>query len=340
MKRIAIDLGSGVTKIYMPGCGVILTEATCIAVEEYDDHGEKKLGIKAYGDKARALSGRAALNTHIVNPVFEGDIVHQDLAAHLLGYFLEKIEITPRKAKHTEVMFIVPCGIKEEARKKYKRLADACGIEMTYFTMTPFAAVLGHNISISESVPMFSIDIGSSITNIAAFSQDGIIAGLNVNLGGANIDAQIIETLAQNSDFKIGARTAEKLKNTVGSLLQDDNKMAVVDGRDATTGAPASLAVNSGMLCPIITAYVDKILEYVQLVISKLQPEVASAIMRGGAYLTGGLIKMDGLPEYIEAKIGIPVNVPEEAQLATVIGGGAILASDELCDRLATVELD
>lgn len=334
MKRIAIDFGSGVTKIYMLGCGVVLTEATCVAVEEYDEEGEKKLRIKALGDKARALSGRTAQNTHIVNPVFEGDIVHENLAVHLLTYFLEKIEITPRKAKYTEVIFIVPCGIKPEIRQKYTRLAEDCGLEAAYFTLTPFAAVLGHNVTISESTPMFSIDIGSSLTNIAAFSRDGIISGLNVNLGGGNIDVHIIDELSENEGFKIGALTAEKIKNTVGSLLNDDNKMTVVDGRDAATGAPASLAVNSGSIYHIITAYVDKILEYVQLVLSKLPPEVTSAVIRGGVYLTGGLVKLDGLAEYIENKLDIPVKVPEEPQLAAVIGGGTILASDELCERL------
>ena len=57
MKRISVDLGSGVTKIYMPGCGVVLMEATCIAVEQRVENGEKTLTVKAYGDKARALSG-------------------------------------------------------------------------------------------------------------------------------------------------------------------------------------------------------------------------------------------------------------------------------------------
>ena len=42
MKKIAIDFGSGVTKIYMSGCGVVLMESTCIAVEEYVERGEKK----------------------------------------------------------------------------------------------------------------------------------------------------------------------------------------------------------------------------------------------------------------------------------------------------------
>ncbi len=338
MKRLAIDFGSNVTKIYMPGCGVVLMEATCIAVEEVIENGEKQLHIKAFGDKARALSGRAALNTHIVNPVFEGDIVHEELAVYLLEYFLDKIEISRRRAKHTEVMFILPCGCKPDLKEKYQRIADECNISMTYFTFSPFACVLGHNVAISESTPMFVLDIGYGITNIAAISQDGIISGINVNLGGGNIDVHLIDELAENYNLKIGALTAERLKNTVGSLLHDDNKMTVADGRDSSSGAPSSIAVNSSQLYDIITTYIDKILEYVSLVMSKLPAEVSSGIMRGGIYLSGGLVKMDGLAEYIESKLSIPVNVPEEPQLAAVIGAGTILTNDNLWDRLATVK--
>lgn len=337
MKRIAIDFGSGVTKIYMPGCGVVLMEATCIAVEEYEEHGEKRLGIKAYGDKAKALSGRAAINTRIVNPVFEGDIVHENLASHLLEYFLDKIEITQRRARRTEAIFILPCGAKPELQQKYRRMADECGIATVYFTLTPFAAVLGHNVSISESTPMFSLDIGHSITNIAAFSQDGIIAGVNVNLGGGNIDVHLIDELAENRNLKIGTQTAEKLKNTVGSLLADDNKMNVVDGREISGGAPASVSVNSEQIIGLIKTYIDKILEYVLLVMAKLPAEVSSGVMRGGVYLSGGLMKMDGLAEYIQSKLNIPVHMSEEPQLAAVIGGGAILSDDVLLEKLATV---
>ena len=91
-------------------------ESTCIAVEEYVERGEKKTGVKACGDKARALSGRAAVNTRIINPVAEGDIVNEELAAALLEYFLEKIEIPYKKAKRTEAIFILPCGVPSPAR--------------------------------------------------------------------------------------------------------------------------------------------------------------------------------------------------------------------------------
>ncbi|MDE5667007.1 MAG: rod shape-determining protein [Clostridia bacterium] len=338
MKRISIDMGSGCTKIYTPGCGVVLMEATCIAVEEYEADGEKAVSVKAFGNKARALSGRAAVNTHIVNPVFEGDIVNENLASRLLEYFLEKIEITRKKAKRVEVVFILPCGAKAELKQKYMRIAEDCGLAAVYFTVTPFAAVLGHNVAINESTPMFILDIGQSITNIAALSQDGIIYGLTVNLGGANIDVHLIDELAENYNLKIGALTAERLKNSVGSLLDDDNKMNVVEGREVTTGAPASIAVNSEQIYGVITTYIDKILEYVALVLSKLPAEVASGVMHGGVYLSGGVMKMDGLAEYIGDKLNIPVNLPEEPQLASVIGGGTILSNDRLLDRLATVD--
>ncbi len=338
MKRISVDMGSGFTKIYMPGCGVVLKEATCIAVEEGLENGEKVVTVKACGDKARALSGRAAVNTHIVNPVFEGDVVNENLASILLEYFLDKIEITRKKAKRVEVVFILPCGAKTELKQKYLRIAEECGLAAVYFTVTPFAAILGHNIAISESTPMFVLDIGHSITNIAALSQDGIIYGLTVNLGGANIDVHLIDELADNYNLKIGALTAERLKNTVGSLLHDDNKMNVVEGREITSGAPASIAVNSEQIYGVITTYIDKILEYVTLVLSKLPAEVASGVMHGGVYLSGGVMKMDGLAEYIREKLNIPVNTPEEPQLASVIGGGTILSNDYLLDRLAVTD--
>ncbi|MDE6868259.1 MAG: rod shape-determining protein, partial [Clostridia bacterium] len=78
------------------------------------------------------------------------------------------------------------------------------------------------------------------------------------------------------------------------------------------------------------------IIEFVNLVMSHLDAEVSSGIVRGGIYLSGGLMKMDGLAEYIEKRLGVPVNITEEPQLAAVIGAGTILTNDYLWERLAT----
>lgn len=336
MIRLAIDVGSHVTKIYMLGCGVVLSEATCVAVESCVG-GKSDYKIKAFGDRARALSGKAALNTRIVNPVKEGEAVYPQLLAPLLRYFLDKIEVSPKKARICEVMFILPCGAKEELKDAYLDVADECGIGRVYFTQTPFAAILGHNVTLSETSPVFCLDVGYGITNVAVFSLDGIISGLSVNLGGGNVDVHIMDYMAENFRLKIGALTAERIKNTVGSLLEDDNKMTVADGRDMNTGTPSSIAVNSSQIEDVIKIYVDKILEYVTLVLSGLPAEVASAVMHGGIYLSGGLTALDGFADYVSAKLSVPVNCSEEPALCSVIGGGVILSDERLCRAVATL---
>ncbi len=335
MIRLAIDIGSFTTKIYIPGSGVVLDEATCVAVEDLGDGTGR---YKALGDRARALVGKAAQNTHIINPVKEGEIAHPDMLTDLLEYFLEKIEIPLRKARHCEAIFVLPCGAGDELKQSYLDVAYGCGIGRVYFTQTPFAAVLGHNATLSETFPVFSLDIGYGMTNIGVVSLDGIINGLSVNLGGGNIDVDIIDYMAENFRLKIGTLTAERIKNTVGSLLEDDNKMTIAEGRSLDDGTPASVAVNSSYTEGIIKLYIDKILEYVTLVMSKLPAEVASAVMHGGIYLSGGLTKLDGLGGYISRSLGIPVDESEAPGLCSVMGGGPILACNDLRAALAEGE--
>lgn len=334
MKRLVIDVGSWITKICILGCGVVLSEATCVALQS-DIKGN--VTVKAYGDTARALSGKAAKNTRIVNPVCEGEIVQPALLTELLRYFLEKIEVPPRKAKQAEVMFIVPCSATKKLRKTYLKIAEDCGVGRTYFTRTPFAAVLGHNVALSKTSPVFCVDVGYGKTEISVFSLDGIIAGFTANLGGGNIDVHIMDLMCEEFGIKVGALTAEKLKNVVGSLYEDDNKMTAVIGRSLDSGEPTQAAVNSSHLEEVIRLYADKIIEYVRAVLSDLPAEVSSAVVGGGIYLSGGLSKLDGFAEYFEKGLEIKVNVCEEPSLASVIGGCTVLSSPYLCSKAATV---
>ena len=331
MIKLAIDIGSFTTKIFMAGSGIVLTEATCVAVEKAGT----EVRYKALGDRARALSGKAARNTHIVNPVSEGDIVHPDLLADLLSYFLEKIEIPRRKARRCEALFILPCGAKEELKKKYVDMAIKCGIGRTCFTQAPFAAVLGHNVNLSETMPVLCLDIGYGITNIAVLSLDGIISGISVNLGGGNIDVEVQDFMAESLRLKVGALTAERIKNTVGSLMEDDNKMMIAEGRNIDGGTPASIEVYSSDIIDIMAVYVDKILEYASLIISKLPGDVSSAVMHGGVYLSGGLAKLDGIADFISARLGLPVNQSDAPALCQIIGGGMIVSNEYIHAALA-----
>ncbi len=326
MIRLTVDAGSRVTKIYMIGSGIVLAEATCVAYETQNG----KPVFKAFGDRARALSGRSAKKTNIVNPVKEGDIDRPDLLAKLLVYFFGKLEIKPSKIRSVEVLFILPCGFTEKLKQKYDEVARLAGIGRVSYTSHPFAAAYGHNLTLRESNPVFVLDIGYGVTNIATVSLDGVISGFTINLGGGNIDVHLMDFVAENFDVSIGSLTAERLKNEIGSFLEDDDKYMIIDGRSTENGSPTSIGISASQIAEVMYLYIDKILEYTELALNKLSSEVASAVLHSGIYLSGGMAKCDGLPEYIASRLGIPVHVSEEPALSTVMGAGTILSSERL----------
>jgi len=270
MIKLAIDLGSSVTKIFKIGSGVVLAEPSCVAVAAGSNT------VKAIGEDAKRLIGKTAEFTTIVFPVFEADIVNEGMAAIMLSYFLKKVGISPSQAKRCEVLFGVPCGAQDELLDKYSRLADACRIGAVNFVEVPFLAAFGQNLSLSETNPSFIIDIGGGSTNIAAFSLDGVIAGISLNLGGGNIDSQIIDHVADSFNLKIGLLTSEKLKMTVASLYTNDKESMVINGRDITTGRPRSVAVSSADIYEPVKVFADKVVEYAGLILSKLPAEVSA----------------------------------------------------------------
>lgn len=325
MIKLAIDFGTAVTKIYKLGSGIVLAEATCVTVQKDTEE------IRAFGNEAKRLLGKTAEQTDVCFPVYEGEIVSERLASALLGYFLQKIATNKFSV---EALFCVPCGLKVEAREKLYRVAKAAGISRVNFAETPFLSALGQDVPLSDSNPVFAIDIGAGVTSVAAFSLDGIIAGLSMNVGGNNMDIHIIDHIADNFNLKIGSLTSEKLKNTVGSLIEDDNQSTIINGRDNTTGKPRSVSVTSSDIEFPVRVYVDKIIEYAELILKKLPAEVSAAMCKNGVYLSGGVCNIAGLADYISDKLQMEAHLSGDPQMAVVLGGGRAVGNPALLRRI------
>lgn len=325
MLKLAIDFGTSVTKIFRIGSGIVLAEATCLAVSR--ESGE----IRAYGNDAKRLLGKTAELTEMIFPVYEGEIVNEKYAGALLEYFLRKVK---HHAFSVEALFCVPCGTGVEAREKYYRIAKAAGISRVNFVETPFLVALGQDIPLSESNPVFAIDIGAGKTSAAVFSLDGVIAGLTMNVGGNNMDTHIIDHIAENFNLKIGPQSSEKLKNTVGSLIESDNQSTVVNGRDITTGKPRSVAVSSEDVLIPIRAYVDKIIEYAELILRKLPAEASAAMCKNGIYLSGGVSNLAGFADYVADSLQMEAHMPPDAQMAVILGGGRAIGNAAILRKI------
>ncbi len=325
MLKLAIDLGTSVTKIFRIGSGIVLAEATCLTVSK--DTGE----IRAFGSEAKRLLGKTAEFTEMVFPVYEGEIVNERYAGALLEYFLGKVV---RRAFSVEALFCVPCGATVQTRERYYRVAKAAGISRVNFVETPYLVALGQDVPLSESNPVFAIDVGAGKTSLAVFSLDGIIAGLTMNVGGNNMDTHIIDCIADTYNLKIGPQSSEKLKQSVGSLITGDNQGAIVNGRDMTSGRPRSVSVSSGDVLFPIRIYVDKIVEYAELVLKKLPAEVSAAMCKNGVFLAGGVCGIAGFGDYVAKKLQMEAHLASDVNTAVVLGGGRVIGNNALMRKL------
>ena len=320
MIKLAIDMGSSMTKIYRAdtNSGVVLAEPSCVAVVGDEE-------IKAIGKAAKNLIGKTAEFTNIVYPVYEGEIVNMRLAEAMLKEFLSRIDIKSSALKRAQVLFAVPCGISSRALSEYEALTEECGLKKVWFVEQPYLAALGAGAILSDIDPIFCLDIGGGVSNAAVVSPDGIIAGISMNIGGNNMDANIISRLADANKLLVGALTAEKIKNEIGSLSPSALGTMVAEGRSTETCQPAASSVQAAELSDCIKVYINKVLEYASAVLRTLPAEVAATVNRNGVHLSGGIMKIPYAPQYIGSKLNMRYHVCEEPQYATVLGGGVLL---------------
>jgi len=331
MWKLAIDLGSSMTKIYRAdtSSGIVLAEPSCVAVV-----GEEQ-EIRAIGKDAKNLIGKTAECTSIVYPVYEGEIVSLRLASAMLKAFFARVGIKTSTLKRAQVLMSIPCGANERTVENYRLLAEECGLKKVRFVEQPYLSAVASGSAFSESDPVFCLDIGGGVTNIAVVSTDGIIAGVSMNIGGNNMDANIQNKVARVNGLRIGTLTAEKLKNEIGSLSPATRGAMVAEGSSVESCKPSAASVQASDLTDCIRVYVDKILEYASMVLKRLPAEVAATVNRNGAYLSGGVMKIPYLPQYIGAKLEMRYQVSEEPQYATVLGGGAVVRDKDLLFALS-----
>ena len=331
MIKLAIDLGSSMTKIYRAdtNSGVVLAEPSCVAVVGSEET------VKAIGKEAKNLIGKTAERTTIVYPVYEGDIVNMRLAEVMLKEFLSRIGIKAAALRRAQVLFSVPCGISDRTLANYAALVEECGLKKVWFVEQPYLAALGAGAVLTDADPVFCLDIGGGVSNAAVVSADGIIAGISMNVGGNNMDANIISKIADNNKLLIGALTAEKIKNEIGSLSPSALGTVVAEGSSLETYKPSAASVQAGDLTDCIRVYVNKIMEYAVEVLRILPAEVAAIVNRNGVYLSGGVMKIPHVPQYIGTNLGMRQRVCEEPQFATVLGGGVLLRDPVLLRHFA-----
>jgi rod shape-determining protein MreB len=327
VKRIGIDLGTSNTRVFIEGKGVIIDEPTVAAVSIEDRK------ILAIGDEAKEMIGKVPDGIVARQPLQDGVIASYQLTEGLLKYFLNKAVGKVRIFK-PEVMISVPTGITTVEERAVIEATISAGAGNVYLIPEPIAAAIGAKLPINTSAGNMIVNIGGGTTEVAVISMNGIVSFNSIRIAGDALNESLINYVRREFGLLIGDQMAEKMKIEIGSATTIDKPFKIeIKGRDASTGMPKAILINSNDIVDALTPVLKQILSGIREVLEKTPPELASDVIDRGMVLSGGTAQLRNIDSLFTKAIGVPAHIIDDPTLCVVNGTGEALEHIEVIRR-------
>lgn len=330
-KDIAIDLGTANTLIYIKERGIVVNEASIVAVNNRS--GE----ILAVGEEAGKMLGRVPPHISITKPLIDGIISDFEVTEKMLKYFIsrlysENFNLTVRP----RVVIGVPLDITEVEKKAVEDVVLLAGAREVYMVENVITSAIGARLPIQDPSGSMVVDIGGGVTEIAIISLSGIVAWKSLRVAGSQLDRDIIQFTRSEYNLIIGEKVAEEAKKNIGKLDDKEEPVEIkMRGRDVVSGLPKEIVINSDQLKKAIQRSISAIIHGIKSTLEITPPELLSDIYQRGMILTGGGAMLHGLEKLISDETKVPVKVIDDPLTCAVRGMGLILEDDNLLREVA-----
>jgi rod shape-determining protein MreB len=331
-KKLAIDLGTANTLVWVAKEGIIANEPTVVAVSADDNR------VVAVGEEAKKMLGRTPEALIASRPMREGVIADYQVTEAMLKYFIGKVMGRFQLLK-PDAMICVPAGCTQVERRAALDATLSAGAAHAYLIDEPLAAAIGAGVAVSAPSGHMILDIGGGAAEAAVISLGGVVVHKSVRVAGNKIDEAIIEYFKKKHNLIVGDQTAEEIKIQIGSAtkLKKPEKMEI-SGRDLVFGLPRSMTITSTQVTSAIRPVLTQIIGAVKGVLEDTPPELASDIIDKGIVLSGGTSSLRNFDKLLTRETGVPAHVAEDPLLCVVRGTGVVIENIELWKRSVTTK--
>ncbi|HEX8791569.1 MAG TPA: cell division protein FtsA, partial [Polyangiaceae bacterium] len=179
------------------------------------------------------------------------------------------------------------------------RCAERCGLTVADVVLQPLASAEAVLSDDEKEIGVAVVDIGGGTTDVLLYVDGGIAHTSVIPVGGNNI----------TSDIAAGLRTpmaeADRLKRlsgcALGRMVADDEEIEVPG-----VGGHAPRKTARRVLSDIIEPRVEEIFAVVR---KRIEDTGMLEQMSAGVVLTGGAVLLQGMSEFAEEILGMPVRI-------------------------------
>jgi len=321
--KIAIDLGTCNSLVYVQGRGVVLYEPSVVAISLT---GNK---ILAVGENAKEMIGRTPADIKVYRPLKDGVIADYRVTQAMMRYFINKTSSRFKFFK-PELVISVPAGITSTERRAVIEAALSSGAKSAYVAKEPILAAIGAGIPINSCSGHMIVNIGGGTSEVAVISLGGIVAFRSLRIAGDKLNDDIVQFAQKEYKLMIGERTAELIKMNIGSAMPlKEKKEMPMRGRNLVTGLPEEVVIFNDDVQRALDRSVKQIVAAIKVTIEETPPELLSDVMTNGIYLAGGGSLLRGLDTLISKETKMPCNIIDDPLTSVVRGAGIALENIE-----------
>ena len=302
-----IDLGTCNMKIYCKASNKIMNEKNTIALVNKNE-------MYAYGDDAYAMYEKAPETIQVTFPVVGGVIADFNNLQVMLQTYLEAH--AKGKLRGAEFIVAVPTDITDVEKRAFFDMFYKSKLKPKSVLLCekPIADAVGLGLNVNEPTGIMVVDIGADTTEISVISLGGLVLSDLLHSGGNKIDESIITYVKRKYNLVIGQKTAQSMKETLGSGIPGNTQTMVVVGRDVVSGLPIEMEMSGAVVYEAIKDNLNTICNSIKMILEKTPPELARDIIHSGIYITGGSSQIHDLDQLFRDITGIEINTCEEPE--------------------------
>ena len=317
---IGIDLGTANTRIYLKGKGIVIREPSVVAVTAKGNPPE----VVAIGNEAKEMIGRTPGSVTAVKPLKDGVIADFNATELMLRGLIKKVRTSSSMfAPSLRMVICIPSGSTNVEIRAVRDSAEHAGGRDVYMIFEPMAAALGAGLDVEAPEGNMVIDIGGGTSEIACISLGGIVCSESINVAGDVFTADIQNYVRQQHNIRIGERTAEAIKCSIGAAvpeLEEEPDDYVITGPNMLTALPQTVTLSYNEIAYALEKSLVKLDAALMKVLETMPPELYADIVKNGVYLAGGGALIKGLDKRLSDKSGLPFHIAEDPLRAVARG--------------------
>ncbi len=319
---VALDMGSGQTRIASREGDVLLDEPSVVALE----HGGTTVLVA--GAEAKSYIGKAPERIRLVRPVEAGAVLDFDAAREMLRTLLSRV--APSDGTRLKVCAVVAQGLTDLARRAFAGCVKAAGAGKVDLVRAPLAAAVSAGLDIAQPKGRLLLGIGHGLAEASVVCLGDVVHSETIRCGARAFHEAVARHLAERHKIAIGENMAEQATLRLFCAEEPaEPRRLTITGKYAETGTPCALELTHVDLDGALDGVLVELEGLARSVMEHAPAELVADIGETGLLLYGGGAQLCGLENRLSQRLGLPVIVVQDPSRACLRGALAALGPDQ-----------